>query len=207
MKHFATAAIALVLSAGSAAAWADPPPPPPPHGGAHTGGGAPHGGAPGGAHGAGPAGAHGGAPGGHAGPPGGAAGALAFHPGGPPPGGGGQHGGGGAAGAGFRTQGLRPQDRGRVAFSVGAFARLGTASRRFHVAPPIYPGGWYYQSWSYGQYLPPGWFGAGYYLNWGYYGLPEPPIGCEWVREGPDAVLVDIWTGEVLSVYQGVFWW
>lgn len=62
------------------------------------------------------------------------------------------------------------------------------------------------RSWSYGDRLPWGWFGASYYLNWGAYGLPLPPIGCEWVRVGSDALLVDIWSGEVLSVYYGLFW-
>jgi Ni/Co efflux regulator RcnB len=81
------------------------------------------------------------------------------------------------------------------------------AHRRFHVRPPAYPGGWRYRSWGFGQFLPFGWYEPGFYLDWGGYGLPEPPIGCEWVREGPDAVLVDVWTGEVLSVYRGVFWW
>jgi len=33
-----------------------------------------------------------------------------------------------------------------------------------------------------------------------------PPVGCEWVRVGSDALLVDIWTGEVLSVEYGLFW-
>jgi hypothetical protein len=36
--------------------------------------------------------------------------------------------------------------------------------------------------------------------------LPARRSGCEWVREGSDAVLVNIWTGEVLSVASGVFW-
>ncbi len=51
-----------------------------------------------------------------------------------------------------------------------------------------------------------GWYGSGYYLNFWSYGLPNPPIGCEWVRVGDDAMLVDIWSGEVLSVYYGIFW-
>ena len=36
--------------------------------------------------------------------------------------------------------------------------------------------------------------------------MPYPPIGCEWVRVGNDALLVDIWTGRVVAVYYGLFW-
>ena len=72
--------------------------------------------------------------------------------------------------------------------------------------PYAYPHGWYAYDWEYGDFLPSGWFAPTYYLNWGYYGLPAPPIGCEWVREGNDALLVDVWTGEVLSIYRGIFY-
>jgi Ni/Co efflux regulator RcnB len=81
-----------------------------------------------------------------------------------------------------------------------------TPQRRFHFAGGGYPGGWYARTWGYGDYLPVGWFTPDFYLDFGYYGLPEPPVGCEWVREGPDAVLVDVWTGEVLSVDSGIFY-
>jgi Ni/Co efflux regulator RcnB len=56
------------------------------------------------------------------------------------------------------------------------------------------------------MFLPFGWYQPDYYLDWAGFGLPAPPIGCEWVREGADAVLVDVYTGEILSVYQGVFY-
>jgi len=62
------------------------------------------------------------------------------------------------------------------------------------------------QRWSFGDYLPGGWYTNNYYLDWWAYGLPQPPIGCEWVRVGDDALLVDIWSGEVLSVYYNLFW-
>lgn len=62
------------------------------------------------------------------------------------------------------------------------------------------------RTWSFGDYLPRGWFGSSYYLNAGHYGLPYAPIGTEWVRVGGDAVLVDIWNGRILAVYYGLFW-
>ena len=33
-----------------------------------------------------------------------------------------------------------------------------------------------------------------------------PPWGYEWVRYGPDAVLIDVRTGQILQVRYGVFW-
>lgn len=79
-------------------------------------------------------------------------------------------------------------------------------TRRFHYRPYNYPRGWYQQNWGYGQFLPYGWYDQQYYLDWNYFGLPNPPIGCEWVRVGNDALLVDVWSGEVLSVSSGLFW-
>ncbi len=101
----------------------------------------------------------------------------------------------------------RPRDAGRRAYAPGAFPQVFRATRRFRSAPFIRPPGWYARRWSYGMFLPWGWFAPAYYLNWALYGLPPPPIGCEWIREGGDALLVNIWTGEVLSVYLNVFWW
>ncbi|MFI4974566.1 MAG: RcnB family protein, partial [Caulobacterales bacterium] len=90
-------------------------------------------------------------------------------------------------------------------FDRDDFPRDFDADRRFHIGF-FYPQGWYYENWAYGDYLPWGWFGPSYYLDWNYYGLPPAPAGCEWVREGPDAVLVDVYTGQVLSVYHGLFY-
>jgi Ni/Co efflux regulator RcnB len=101
----------------------------------------------------------------------------------------------------------RPRDAGRTPYDGSAFPRVFQATRHFSVAPYVYPGGWYYRSWGYGDFLPRGWFAPGYYLDWGSYGLPPPPAGCEWIQEGTDALLVDVWTGEVLSVEPGVFYW
>jgi Ni/Co efflux regulator RcnB len=101
---------------------------------------------------------------------------------------------------------LRTRDNGRPQYTSQAFPQIFRTTRRFHVAPRPQPRGWYYRSWTYGQFLPLAWLLPTYYLNWGAYGLPEPPIGCEWVQEGPDALLIDVWTGEVLSVYRGVFY-
>lgn len=114
-------------------------------------------------------------------------------------------------GPGFRGPGPqqfrdRDRDRGRPQFDQRRFRPAYRAPQRFRAAPYRAPPGFFVRSWSYGDRLPWGWFGSGYYLSWGAYGLPLPPIGCEWVRVGSDALLVDIWSGEVLSVYYGLFW-
>jgi Ni/Co efflux regulator RcnB len=69
------------------------------------------------------------------------------------------------------------------------------------------PQGYYYRQWSYGQTLPWGWFGPQWWINdyWDYE-LPVPPYGYEWVRNGPDALLVDAKSGEVVEVVPGVFY-
>ena len=232
MRLLTTAAVALVLAAGGGAALAQPQgndengqkghPAAAPHGGGQPGGGhpAPHGGGHGGPAqgGAGPsfhpevAPSGGGRVGGTAGP---STTHRTFQAGGQgaPTNVTGQMAGPRTTTAGARAGGLqfhrhalRAADQGRNYYRPGAFAQRAVAPQRFHVTTWRRPSGWYYRSWSYGMYLPFGWFLPAYYLNWALYDLPPPPIGCEWVREGPDAVLVDIWTGEILSVYSGVFY-
>jgi Nickel/cobalt transporter regulator len=36
-------------------------------------------------------------------------------------------------------------------------------------------------------------------------GLEIPPVGCEWVRDGDDALLIDTNTGAILQVEYGAF--
>ncbi len=114
----------------------------------------------------------------------------------------------GQRGFGFENHGMRDRDAGRRWYNGGAFAHQYHAERRFHFGGyRYYPRGWYARSWYFGDFLPFGWYQPEFYLDWADYGLPAPPIGCEWIAQGPDAVLVDVWTGEVLSVYRGIFWW
>jgi Ni/Co efflux regulator RcnB len=115
---------------------------------------------------------------------------------------------GAGASLGFQNHAPRGRDQGRVGYSANVYSRQYHAERQFRFGGyRSYPSGWAWRSWSYGQFLPFGWFAPQYYLSWDDYGLPQPPVGCEWVAEGPDAVLVDVWTGQVLSVYSGVFYW
>jgi hypothetical protein len=98
------------------------------------------------------------------------------HPGGPPPGG--------------------PQ-----------FSYHGHPFNRVHINPFIYPPGWAYRQWAIGAFLPPLFLTPYYYYpDWAALGLPPPPPGDQWVRYGPDLLLVDTTTGQVIDVAYGVFY-
>ena len=78
---------------------------------------------------------------------------------------------------------------------------------RVHVHPFIYPNGWAYRQWAVGAILPPLFLAPDYYYpEWAQLGLEPPPPGDEWVRYGPDLLLVDVNTGQVLDVAYGVFY-
>lgn len=71
----------------------------------------------------------------------------------------------------------------------------------------VAPVGFYVRSWAFGDYLPSGWFAPNYrILDWWLYDLPIPPPGFDWVRVGPDALLVDNYSGRVVQVVRFVFW-
>ena len=213
MKRLMAAAAALSLMAGTAA-LADPPKHDgaPPSGGGH-GGGAPHGGG----H-AAPAG--GGNHGGGAPPPapagGGSGGPHAYVPQGrndtPHP-----------EGVAAPAAGRAVTHQGRAGFGAPGFTPGGDRPRydAQHFPPQVrahqrydwrggHPWqnqpGWYYRRWAFGMFLPAGWYVQDYWIeDYDDYDLPVPPYGYEWVRNGPDALLVDTYTGEVVEVVYGLF--
>ena len=70
------------------------------------------------------------------------------------------------------------------------------------------PNGYYARHWRYGDRLPWGWYSQSYWVDdYDYYDLAVPPFGYEWVRLGPDALLVDQSDGEVVSVVRGIFYY
>jgi hypothetical protein len=76
-----------------------------------------------------------------------------------------------------------------------------------HVSPFIYPPGWAYRSWAIGAVLPAIFLAPQYYYpDWATLGLDPPPPGAQWVRYGPDLLMVDIGTGNVIEVVPGVFY-
>jgi Ni/Co efflux regulator RcnB len=58
-----------------------------------------------------------------------------------------------------------------------------------------------------GAALPPLFFARDYwYADWAGLGLDPPPPGYQWVRYGPDLLLVNVITGQVADVAYGVFY-
>jgi|SRR5579871_4605185 len=80
------------------------------------------------------------------------------------------------------------------------------SERSYHSQPYDRPSGWYQQRWAYGQTLPGAFWARNYWLSsyWSF-GLIDPPYGYVWVRYGPDALLVNVESGLILSAMYGVF--
>jgi Nickel/cobalt transporter regulator len=77
---------------------------------------------------------------------------------------------------------------------------------RVHLAPFVYPRGWTYRRWAVGAILPPLFLApAYYYTDWAALGLDPPQPGFQWVRYGPDLLLVNVTTGSVVDTVYGVF--
>ena len=88
----------------------------------------------------------------------------------------------------------------------GAYNHNFQAARSFHIGPYHPPSGWTARQWSYGQILPRAYWAAPYLLaDYWLFALEVPPAGYEWVRDGDDAILVNVDTGEILQVEYGVF--
>ena len=87
------------------------------------------------------------------------------------------------------------------------FTYHGRPFNRTHASPFIYPGGWGYRRWGAGMILP-GLFlaPAYYYADWAALGLPPPQPGFQWVRYGPDLLLVNVESGQVVDVVYGAFY-
>ncbi len=87
------------------------------------------------------------------------------------------------------------------------FSYRGHNFNRMHVAPFVYPHGWGYRRWGIGMILPPLFLvPAYYYADWAAMGLPPPEPGFQWVRYGPDLLLVNVTTGQVVDVIYGAFY-
>lgn len=78
-----------------------------------------------------------------------------------------------------------------------------------HFARPwVYPPGYAYRLWAVGAILPPLFWAANspyYYAGWADMGLPPPDPGFQYVEYGPDLLLVDVSTGQVVEVFPGAF--
>jgi Ni/Co efflux regulator RcnB len=80
------------------------------------------------------------------------------------------------------------------------------AARSFHIGPYHRPAGWHAHTWAYGEILPRAYWAAPYILaDYWLFALEVPPAGYEWVRDGSDALLISVDSGEILQVEYGVF--
>jgi Nickel/cobalt transporter regulator len=73
--------------------------------------------------------------------------------------------------------------------------------------PWVYPPGFGYRLWAVGAILPPLFWSTPtyYYAGWADMGLPPPEPGFQYVQYGPDLLLVNVTTGEVVEVFPGAF--
>lgn len=88
----------------------------------------------------------------------------------------------------------------------GAYQHNFQAARSYHIGPYHRPAGWVAHHWVYGEILPRAYWAAPYIIaDYWLFALEVPPAGYEWVRDGPDALLINIQNGEILQVEYGVF--
>ena len=81
------------------------------------------------------------------------------------------------------------------------------ANRRYLWQPYIRPHGWYAQQWRFGMYLPYQFWTHNYWIsNYWSFGLPQPPYGYIWVREGNSALLINEQDGYILQVIYNIFY-
>lgn len=73
--------------------------------------------------------------------------------------------------------------------------------------PWVYPPGYGYRLWAVGAILPPLFWSRPtyYYTGWDEMGLPPPDPGFQYIEYGPDLLLVNVATGEVVQVFPGAF--
>ena len=91
-------------------------------------------------------------------------------------------------------------------FERGAYQHNFQAARAYRIGPYVRPMGWVERRWGFGMILPRAYWAAPYLIaDYWLFALEVPPPGYEWVRVGPDAMLVNLATGEILQAEYGVF--
>lgn len=80
------------------------------------------------------------------------------------------------------------------------------AARSFRIGPYHPQAGWTPHRWTFGQFLPRPYWASEYIIaDYWLFALEVPPVGCEWIRYGSDALLIDVRSGEIVQVEYGVF--
>jgi Ni/Co efflux regulator RcnB len=87
------------------------------------------------------------------------------------------------------------------------FSYNGHYYNRYHGPAYRYPPGYGYRRWAYGQILPFTFLSSAYFFsNYAAIGLGPPPYGYQWVRYGPDLLLVNVRTGRITQVIPGAIY-
>jgi Ni/Co efflux regulator RcnB len=76
----------------------------------------------------------------------------------------------------------------------------------FHLGFYYDPFGFGYSPFNIGYQLRPAYYSQNYWFDPSMYGLPYPPPGTQWVRYWNDALLVDVYSGQVVDVIHNFFW-
>lgn len=93
-----------------------------------------------------------------------------------------------------------------VNINIGSYRKTVSASRHFRIGVYRAPAHYSYRRWGIGERLPNEYYARDYWLtDFSAYDLVAPPDGYVWVRFGPDALLIDEDSGEVIQVVYGVF--
>jgi Ni/Co efflux regulator RcnB len=87
------------------------------------------------------------------------------------------------------------------------FHRDWRSNQRFRMGFYHRPSGWYPHHWTFGEFLPQPYWVSDYWLaDYMDYDLPPPPYGAVWVRVDEDALLIDRYSGEIITVVYNVFY-
>jgi Ni/Co efflux regulator RcnB len=87
-----------------------------------------------------------------------------------------------------------------------AYVYQGRRFGAFQVGRYRWPRGYDYRRYGIGYRLPRMFWLPDYYiLDYADYGLPPPGEGLQWIRYGPDMLLVNIYSGEVVDAVYGAF--
>jgi Ni/Co efflux regulator RcnB len=88
----------------------------------------------------------------------------------------------------------------------GFYTYHGERLHRFEAAPYRWRSGWAYRRWDVGYRFPREYWLRDYYIDdFGVYGLEAPAYGLQWIRYGPDILLINLETGEVAEAVYGAF--
>ena len=88
----------------------------------------------------------------------------------------------------------------------GNYRKTVTSRKRYNAAAFVAPSGFTYRRFSVGEHVPNALLGDSVVLNdYATYALETPPSGLTWIRDGQDALLVDVRTGEVIQADYDVF--